>query len=125
MNLNVLDKVKIRQEDLVITLEDIAMILNIPTIEVKKFFNGEYVATDTKENITGLLGLDTLGNELVTIQTLKEKRADERALYVVSLVQDTMSLEMQGLEPKTIIDLIQETKGQLLTGEYQDKLWKT
>ena len=42
--------------------------------------------------------MDFAWNEVINIKALKEKRAEEKALYIVSLVQDTSALEMQGLE---------------------------
>lgn len=47
-----------------------------------------------------ILGLDFAGNEVIDINTLKHNRAKEKALYLVSLVQDTSSLEKQGLDKK-------------------------
>jgi hypothetical protein len=69
------------------------------------------------------MGLDFAGNEIVDIKTLKEQRAKEKALYIVSLVQDTSSLEMQGLDKNKIEQLINETKEQFLTGDYRKNLW--
>lgn len=125
MHVDLVNKIKARQEALDISLYNLVKLLDMPIEEVERFFNAEHVLTETIENITDLLGLDILGNELITIQTLKEKRAEKRALYVVSLVQDTMSLEMQGLELDAINTLLEETKEQFLTGDYQDKLWST
>ena len=74
--------------------------------------------------LLNLLGLDNFGNETLNIQTLKEKRAKEKALEIVSLVQDTISLEKQGLELEHIKKLLEETKETFLTGEYKKNLWK-
>lgn len=59
------------------------------------------------------------------ISEITEKRAEEKALEIVSLVQDTMSLEKQGLEQENIEKLLEETKQQFLTGKYKKNLWKT
>jgi hypothetical protein len=67
--------------------------------------------------------LDFAGNEVINIKALKEKRAEEKALYIVSLVQDTSALEMQGLESNEIKSLIEDTKKQFLTGKYKNTLW--
>jgi DNA repair protein RadC len=45
------------------------------------------------------------------------------ALHIISLVQDTSSLEMQGLEKEHLNILIKDTKNQFLTGIYQKNLW--
>lgn len=125
MNLDTLNKVKARQEKLGISLNDLIVLSSLDREEVQKFFNNEKITNEVIKKITIILGLNTLGNEIINIETLKEKRAEKRALYIVSLVQDTMSLEKQGLNPEDINRLIQKTKEQFLTGEYQDKLWKT
>lgn len=49
------------------------------------------------------LGIKTItrlfaGNVLIDINTLREKRAEKKALEIISLVQDTSVLENQGLE---------------------------
>ncbi len=44
-------------------------------------------------------------------------------LYIVGLVQDTSSLEMQGLEDNEIDLLLKDAKEQFLYGDYQNKLW--
>lgn len=59
------------------------------------------------------------------ISKIIEKRAEKKALEIVSLVQDTMSLEKQGLEQENIKKLLEETKQQFLTGKYKKNLWKT
>ena len=77
----------------------------------------------TIEKITKLLGLDLAGKEIVDVEALKKQRAREKALYIVSLVQDTSTLEKQGLNHTELEILIQETQEQFLTGKYQKYLW--
>ena len=121
--LHVLEKVKKRKEQIGLTLDNISKLSHLGNRTVTRFFSGEDVKLSTLEKITNIMGLDFAGNELVDIETLKEKRAKEKAIYIVSLVQDTSALEMQGLEDKAIQSLIQDTKEQFLTGEYQKNLW--
>jgi hypothetical protein len=90
---------------------------------ITRFFAGDDVKLSTVEKVTEVLGLDFAGNEIIDIPTLKDKRAEQKALYIVSLVQDTSALEMQGLERYELNQLLQETKQQFLTGEYKDTLW--
>jgi hypothetical protein len=90
---------------------------------VTRFFSGEDVKLTTLEKITNIMGLDFSGNEVIDIKTLRDTRAKEKAIYIVSLVQDTSALEMQGLESGAIKLLIEDTKKQFLTGEYQKNLW--
>lgn len=89
-----------------------------------RFFTGDDVKLSTVEKLTNVLGLDFAGNEIIDAKTLREKRAEEKARYIVSLVQDTSSLEKQGLNQKDIKELLEETKKQFLTGEYKKKLWE-
>jgi len=121
--LTVLDKVKKKKEAMGLTLDNIAKLSGLGNRTVTRFFAGEDVKLSTLENITHIMGLDFAGNELVDVKTLKERRAKEKAIYIVSLVQDTSSLEMQGLESGAIKELIHDTKEQFLTGEYRKNLW--
>lgn len=121
--LHLLEKVKGRKENLGITLDNISQLSHLGNRTVARFFGGEDVKLSTVEKITNLLGLDFAGNEIIDIETLKEQRAKEKALYIVSLVQDTSALEMQGLENEAINSLIEETKQQFLIGEYKKTLW--
>lgn len=120
---HLLEKVKQRKEQVGITLENISAISNLGYRTVTRFFAGDDVKLSTVEKITNLLGLDFAGNEIIDLQALKDKRATEKALYIVSLVQDTSALEMQGLEMEQINILLSETKEQFLHGEYQKNLW--
>ena len=121
--LYVLERVKTRKEQIGLTLDNISKLSHLGNRTVTRFFSGEDVKLSTLEKITTIMGLDFAGNELVDIETLKEQRAKEKAIYIVSLVQDTSALEMQGLEDEAIQSLIEDTKEQFLTGEYQKNLW--
>jgi len=121
--LDILEKVKKRKKSLGLTIDNIAKLANLGNRTVTRFFAGEDVKLSTLERITNIMGLDFAGNEIVDIKTLKEQRAKEKALYIVSLVQDTSSLEMQGLDSDKIEQLINETKEQFLTGDYRKNLW--
>jgi len=120
---HLLKKVKARKEQAGMTLDNISSLSHLGTRTVTRFFAGDDVKLSTVEKITNLLGLDFAGNEVLDITTLKDKRAGERALYIISLVQDTSALEMQGLESEDIKILLQETKEQFLHGPYQKSLW--
>ena len=105
------------------TIDNIAKLSKLGNRTVVRFFGGEDVKLSTFEKITNVLGLDFAGNEMVDIDILKEQRAKERALYIVSLVQDTSALEMQGLEKRELDILIEDTKREFLYGAYQKNLW--
>jgi len=122
--LDLLEKVKIRKSSIGMTLDNISKLSHLGNRTVTRFFSGDDVKLSTVEKVTNVLGLDFAGNEVIDINTLKDKRASEKALYIVSLVQDTSALEMQGLESNEIDTLLQETKKQFLTGEYQKNLWE-
>lgn len=121
--LQLLEKVKARKEQIGLTIDNISKLSHLGNRTVTRFLSGADVKLSTVEKVTELLGLDFAGNEVIDIKTLKDKRAEEKALYIISLVQDTSALEMQGLESDDIKLLIQETKEQFLTGEYQKNLW--
>ncbi len=121
--LHVLERVKQRKEQIGLTLDNISKLSHLGNRTVTRFFSGEDVKLSTLEKITTIMGLDFAGNEIIDIETLRDTRAKERAIYIVSLVQDTSALEMQGLKDEAIQSLIQDTKEQFLTGEYQKNLW--
>jgi predicted transcriptional regulator len=121
--LQLLEKVKTRRKDVGITIDNLAQVSELGLKTLSRFFAGHDVKLSTVEKVTQVLGLDFAGNEIVDIKTLKEKRAEEKALYIVSLVQDTSALEMQGLEIDSIKILIEETKEEFLTGLYKKNLW--
>ena len=121
--LHLLEKIKTRKEQIGLTIDNIAKLSQLGNRTVTRFFAGEDVKLSTLEKITNIMGLDFAGNEVVDIETLKEQRAKEKALYIVSLVQDTSALEMQGLESEAINLLIEDTKEQFLTGAYRKNLW--
>ncbi len=118
-----LEKVKARREEVGITLDNLSKISNLGFRTITRFFAGDDVKLSTVEKVTEVLGLDFAGNEIIDTKTLIDKRAEQKALYIVSLVQDTSALEMQGLESDALRDLLLETKQQFLTGEYKDTLW--
>jgi predicted transcriptional regulator len=121
--LHLLQKVKKRKEQIGLSIDNISKLSHLGNRTVTRFLSGEDVKLSTVEKVTNVLGLDFAGNEVINIESLRDKRATEKALYIVSLVQDTSALEMQGLESNEINILLQETKEQFLTGEYQKNLW--
>ena len=121
--LQLLEKVKARREVIGITMENLAQVSQLGLKTLSRFFAGHDVKLSTVEKITEVLGLDFAGNEVIDLETLKEQRAEQKAIYIISLVQDTSALEMQGLESDDIRYLIEKTKKKFLTGEYQDTLW--
>ena len=118
-----LEKVKSRKTQMGMTLDNISKLSQLGNRTVVRFFSGEDVKLSTLEKITNIMGLDFAGNETIDVKTLKENRAKEKALYIVSLVQDTSALEMQGLESRELNNLIEETKNEFLYGAYQKNLW--
>ena len=121
--LELIQKVKSRRKELGITVENLSRMSGLGFRTVSRFFAGDDVRISTVEKVTEVLGLDFAGNVMIDAETLKDKRAEEKARYIVSLVQDTSALEMQGLESDDIQILIQETKEQFLHGPYQRNLW--
>jgi transcriptional regulator with XRE-family HTH domain len=121
--LELLEKVKIRRKELGITIDNLAQLSHLGYKTLSRFFSGADVKLSTVEKVTQVLGLDFAGNEIININILKEERAEKKALYIVSLVQDTSALEMQGLESDSLMILIDNTKKEFLTGQYKKNLW--
>jgi predicted transcriptional regulator len=121
--IHILDKILRRKRELGLTIDNIAKLTGLGNRTVARLFAGEDVKLSTWEKITTIMGLDFAGNEVIDTETLKDQRAQEKAIYIVSLVQDTSTLEMQGLDDHAIEMLIQETKQEFLTGEYRKNLW--
>jgi len=120
---HLLEKVKSRKTKMGMTLDNISKLSQLGNRTVVRFFSGEDVKLSTLEKIINIMGLDFAGNETIDVKTLKENRAREKALYIVSLVQDTSALEMQGLESRDFNSLLEETKNEFLYGAYQKNLW--
>lgn len=120
---DLLKKVKQRRKELDITLQNLSKLSNVDFRTLTRFLAGENVKLNTVEKVTNVLGLDFAGNGIIDTQTLKEKRAEQRAIYIVSLVQDTSSLEEQGLDTKEINILISEAKKEFLSGANKTALW--
>lgn len=121
--IELIEKIRARRTELGITLDNLTRLSNVSFRTITRFLAGHNIKLDSLEKITKTLGLDLAGNELVSTEELKDKRAEQKALYIVSLVQDTSSLEMQGLSDNELNKLLQETKEQFLTGEYKKSLW--
>jgi len=116
-------KVKKRKEALGITIENLSLLSGVSVRTVNRFLGGEDVKLSTLERITHLLGLDFSGNETISLQELKRRRASEKALFMASLVQGNSSLEMQGMERESLEKMISEFEEAFLNGEYKERLW--
>jgi transcriptional regulator with XRE-family HTH domain len=117
------NKIITRKKQLNITIENLAKLSNISVRTVNRVLKNEDVKLSTIEEITNLLGLDFSGNEQVSIDVLKKKRAHQKALYLVSLVQSTSALEKQGLDDKSLNNIITMYEKEFLHGNYQNTLW--
>lgn len=121
--LDLVRKIIDRKKSLGLTNANIASLSGITERTIMRLFAGQDIKFSTIEKITGLLGIDFAGNEIIDIDTLRHNRARQKALYLVSLVQDTSSLEQQGLESRDIDLLVKNTQNEFLTGKYQKQLW--
>jgi transcriptional regulator with XRE-family HTH domain len=120
--LDLLKRVQKRKRQIGLTIDNIAKLSNLGNRTITRFLAGEDVKISTMESITHLLGLDFAGNETLSINELKQNRAKEKALYMVSLVQDTSSLEGQGLDNEQLNLLIEQAKDSFLH-QHQKSLW--
>lgn len=121
--LQLLDRVKKRRKEVGITIDNLSQVSHLGYKTLSRFLSGSDVKLSTVEKVTQVLGLDFAGNEIVSINTLREERAEKKAIYIISLVQDTSALEMQGLESDSIKTLIENTKKEFLIGQYKKNLW--
>jgi len=119
----VLQRAKRRKEQLGVTLEQIAGHTRLGYRTIARFFAGEDVRVSTLEKITGFLGLDFNGESLVDAERLREERASQKARQLVSMVQETSALEMQGVSKEQFELLVEEAREALLHGEYRKMLW--
>ncbi len=120
--LDLLKRVQKRKRQIGLTIDNIAKLSNLGNRTITRFLAGEDVKISTVESITHLLGLDFSGNETLSINELEQNRAKEKALYMVSLVQDTSSLEKQGLDNEQLNLLIEQAKDSFLY-QHQKSLW--
>jgi len=114
-----------RREEVGITLENLAKLSGLGIRTLNRLFAGEDVKFSTIEKVTNFLGLDFSGNEVMNLEELKNHRAYQKALLMVSLVQSTSSLEKQGLDKPVLADMIEECKLEFLDGKYKKQLWVT
>jgi len=121
--LQLINKIEIRKKELGISIENLAILSHSGVRTVNRLFAGEDVKLSTVEKITNILGLDFAGNETVALRELEKKRANQKALFMASLVQGTSALEMQGLEKNTLDKMIRRFEKEFLTGSYRDRLW--
>ena len=47
----------------------------------------------------------------------------DKAIFMASLVQDTSTLEAQGLEKKSLNKIISKFQKEFLSGKYKNRLW--
>ena len=120
--LDLLKRVQKRKRQIGLTIDNIAKLSNLGNRTITRFLAGEDVKMSTVESVTHLLGLDFAGNETLSINELEQNRAKEKAIYMVSLVQDTSSLEQQGLDNKQLNLLIEQAKDSFLY-QHQKSLW--
>ena len=122
-HLQLIHKIEARRKKLNITIVNLSKLSGLGVRTVNRFLAGEDVKLSTVERITNLLGLDFAGNEVVAFNELQRRRAKEKALFMVSLVQGTSSLEMQGLEDESIRKMLLKMEKEFLTGSYRNRLW--
>jgi len=112
-----------RKQQLNITIDNLAKLSDIGIRTLNRFLAGDDVKLSTIEKITNILGLDFAGNETIPFKQLQKQRANQKAIFMASLVQSTSALEMQGLEENTINTIIHKFENQFLHGEYKNRLW--
>ncbi len=121
--IELVNKINNRKQQLNITIENLAKLSGIGVRTLNRFFAGDDVKLSTIEKVTNLLGLDFAGNETISLNKLQKQRANEKAVFMASLVQSTSALEMQGLEENNLNSIIHKFEDEFLNGEYKNRLW--
>lgn len=121
--IELVNKISNRKQQLNITIENLAKLSGIGIRTLNRFFAGDDVKLSTIEKITNLLGLDFAGNETISLNKLQKQRANQKAIFMASLVQSTSALEMQGLEENNLNSIIHKFEDEFLNGEYKNRLW--
>ena len=121
--LELIRKITDRKNKINISIKNLAKLSGLGVRTVNRFFAGEDVKLSTIERLTNLLGLDFAGNETVSLKRLKKHRAKDKAIFMASLVQDTSTLEAQGLEKKSLNKIISKFEKEFLSGKYKNRLW--
>lgn len=117
-------KIKRRLNKIGIDLENLVKVANINKKDVIRLLNSDFTSKNSIEKITQILGLNSYGKEIKSVKQLRKDRARSKAIRVVSMVQDTSSLEEQGLESMAIKRMIVRTEKEFLKGPYSSRLWK-
>ena len=121
--LELIRKTTDRKNKINISIENLAKLSGLSVRTVNRFFAGDDVKLSTIERLTNLLGLDFAGNETVSLKQLEKRRAKDKAIFMASLVQDTSTLEAQGLEKKSLNKIISKFEKEFLSGKYKNRLW--
>jgi len=118
-----IQRILARKKQLGITIENLAKLSGLSVRTLNRLLANEDVKLSTIEKLTNFLGLDFAGNEIVPLQELKKQRAKNKAIYMVSLVQSTSTLELQGLDKDQVNNIISMYEKEFLEGEYKNTLW--
>lgn len=121
--LELINKIIARKKELNITVENLAKLSGVGVRTINRLLKNEDVKLSTIEHVTNLLGLNFAGNETIPLEELKQQRAKEKALFLASIVQGTLALEMQGLEDDSLNSIIATYEKEFLHGSYQHTLW--
>jgi hypothetical protein len=117
-------KIKRRLHKIGIDLENLNKVADIQKIDAVRLLNSNFASKVSIEKTITILGLNSDGQEIKTVQQLRKDRARTKAIRVVSMVQGTSSLEEQGLESMAIKRMIIRTEREFLQGTYSSRLWK-
>ena len=123
LRIELINNIEARRKKLNITIENLSTLSNLGVRTVNRLLAGDDVKLSTVEQVTNLLGLDFAGNEVMTFKELEKRRAKEKAIFMVALVQGTSSLEMQGLEKDSLNHMLKKMEKKFLVGSYRNRLW--
>jgi hypothetical protein len=110
-----IERVKIRKNEMNITIDNLAKFSHVGVRTVNRFLGVEDVKISTVENITNVLGLDFAGNEILSLDELRQRRALEKSRRVFNNIQEDAEMKRE-----LTVDVLERL---FLSPGYISELW--
>ncbi len=122
---HVFSALEARRRALGMSTEALARRSKVSRPTVCRILKGDHASASFKNvvAVAEALGMKTLFEPEVDDRKYLEQEAERKAKYAAALVQGTMGLESQGVNPSEKESLIREVKGRLLSGSKR-KIWR-
>jgi transcriptional regulator with XRE-family HTH domain len=79
--LHLIEKIIARKKELNITVENLAKLSGVGVRTINRLLKNEDVKLSTIESVINLLGLDFAGNEVVSLEELKNKEQERKLSF--------------------------------------------